>query len=242
MEHTEVAYRAIGYIRVSTSQQAEHGRSLEAQATRIRKYCEVYTGFELIEIIEDAGKSAATMNRPGFQRALGMLAAGEVDTIIVSDLSRLCRSVRDFCELLDTSFKRDDRNLVVIDHHIDTTSTNGRMMAKQIMLLFEWERELAAERIRKIMAHKRNLGEHHGGDIPYGFKLGKDRKMLQHCSIEMEVVSMILRWSDEGTGVTAICTQLTQLGITPRGKQWYRKTIYRMFERFPRTTTSKEAA
>jgi len=49
--------KAIGYVRVSTEDQAAHGVSLEAQKQKIRAYAELY-GIEVAEIIEDAGFSA----------------------------------------------------------------------------------------------------------------------------------------------------------------------------------------
>ena len=48
--------KAIGYVRVSTEEQAREGVSLENQKDRIRNYCQ-YKGFSLAQIIEDAGIS-----------------------------------------------------------------------------------------------------------------------------------------------------------------------------------------
>ncbi len=58
--------RAIGYIRVSTEEQAREGVSLENQRARIEAYCS-YKAFTLIDIIEDAGVSGGKNKaRPGF--------------------------------------------------------------------------------------------------------------------------------------------------------------------------------
>jgi len=55
------------YIRVSTSQQAENGLSLENQLKRLREYCK-YQGFQNIIEISDEGISGKSTNRPGFQK------------------------------------------------------------------------------------------------------------------------------------------------------------------------------
>ena len=65
--------RAIGYIRVSTTEQGQDGHSLGAQRAKIEAYASLYD-LELIEVIEDAGVSAKTLNRPGLQKALEMLS------------------------------------------------------------------------------------------------------------------------------------------------------------------------
>ena len=68
--------KAIGYIRVSTSEQAAEGVSLAAQEAKIRAYCEL-NDLELVELISDAGLSAKTTNRAGLIRAMTALEAGE---------------------------------------------------------------------------------------------------------------------------------------------------------------------
>ena len=47
--------KAIGYIRVSTDEQAKEGVSLENQEAKIRSYCDL-KDLELLEIVEDAGQ------------------------------------------------------------------------------------------------------------------------------------------------------------------------------------------
>jgi site-specific DNA recombinase len=44
---------AIGYIRVSSEEQADSGLGLEAQRQRIRAYCDM-KGLSLLTILEDA--------------------------------------------------------------------------------------------------------------------------------------------------------------------------------------------
>ena len=51
--------RAIGYVRVSTDQQADHGVSLEAQQAKLTAYAALYD-LDLVTIIVDAGASAKT--------------------------------------------------------------------------------------------------------------------------------------------------------------------------------------
>src|SRR2546430_8457594 len=86
--------RAIGYIRVSTDKQAEHGVSLDAQQAKLAAYAALYD-LTLVEVIVDAGVSAKTLDRPGLQRALAMLRKGQVTALLVAKLDRLTRSVED---------------------------------------------------------------------------------------------------------------------------------------------------
>ena len=102
---TPATTKAVGYIRVSTDKQADHGISLDAQRTKLEAYAALYD-IELVAVIVDAGVSAKTLQRPGLQQALGMLRRGEADALLVAKLDRLTRSVKDLGTLLDAYFRR----------------------------------------------------------------------------------------------------------------------------------------
>lgn len=98
---------AIGYVRVSTQEQATDGLSLAAQRDRLRAYCSLYA-IRLIDIKADEGLSGSTLDRPGLQAALQMLRRGRANTLIVAKLERLSRSLRDVCTLVEELFS-DER-------------------------------------------------------------------------------------------------------------------------------------
>jgi DNA invertase Pin-like site-specific DNA recombinase len=61
--------RVIGYVRVSSDEQAVSGARLAAQRQPILSEC-VRRSWELIELIEDAGWFAKGLRRPGIRAAL----------------------------------------------------------------------------------------------------------------------------------------------------------------------------
>jgi hypothetical protein len=96
--------RVVGYVRVSSEQQAEDGVSLDAQKARLRAYA-LAMDLELVAVDEDAGVSAKSIqSRPGLLRALSRLDAGDADGILVVKLDRLTRSVRDLGDLVERYF------------------------------------------------------------------------------------------------------------------------------------------
>ena len=50
--------KAIGYIRVSTQEQAKEGISVDNQEAKIRAYCDCQ-GWELVKVFGDEGSSPA---------------------------------------------------------------------------------------------------------------------------------------------------------------------------------------
>ena len=95
--------RAVAYMRVSTTKQADEGVSLEAQRAKLIAYAALYD-VVLVEVIVDAGVSAKTLDRPGLAKALGMIRSGRADALLVVKLDRLTRSVRDLGQLVADYF------------------------------------------------------------------------------------------------------------------------------------------
>ena len=88
---TETLQKAVGYIRVSTTEQADSGLGLTAQRRKVEAQAEI-SDLELVEVIEDAGYSAKNLKRPGMDRLLALVDKGEVDVVIIAKLDRLSRS------------------------------------------------------------------------------------------------------------------------------------------------------
>src|SRR5207244_2522556 len=118
---------AVGYIRVSTTDQAEFGVGLDAQRAAITNACEM-RGWQVAEIFEDRGFSGKNLKRPGLAAAIDTVESGQASALIVSKLDRLSRSLIDFAALMERS-RRKGWNLVALDLGIDTSSPQGEMVA-----------------------------------------------------------------------------------------------------------------
>src|SRR3569832_1586691 len=94
--HTDGTRTAVGYVRLSTQEQATEGVSLDAQRDRLRAYCKLHSS-KLIDIKTDEGYLGSTLDRPGLQAALQMLRRDRANTLLVAKLDRLSRSLRDVC-------------------------------------------------------------------------------------------------------------------------------------------------
>ena len=147
--HTNIA---IGYVRVSTAEQAQDGVSLDIQRDKLRAYCRL-NGIRLVDIKADEGISGATLERPGLQAALQAIERGVADTLIVVKLDRLTRSVRDLCSLVDRYFGQDRYHLLSVCGMVNTHTAAGRMMMLNLANYAQFERELLRERVLETMQH-----------------------------------------------------------------------------------------
>lgn len=218
--------KAVGYVRVSTEEQASQGVSLEAQTEKVKAYASLYD-IELVEIITDAGVSAKTIDRPGLNKALAMLEAGEAEALVIVKLDRLTRSVRDLDYLLEKYFA-DKFSLMSVSEQVDTRTASGRLVLNVLMSVAQWERETIGERTSQALQHKKAQGEHIGG-VGFGYKV-TGKKLAQ--SKEHEIVTAIVEMRGQGMTLTVIADKLNAEGVkTARGGKWYPKTVSNIIER-----------
>ena len=207
--------RAVGYIRVSTDKQADHGVSLEAQQAKLTAYAQLYD-LELVEVIIDAGVSAKTLCRPGLQRALGMLRKGQVTALLVAKLDRLTRSVKDLGTLVEDYFSSDKITLLSVADNIDTRTAAGRLVLNVLGSVAQWEREVISERTAEALAHKKTQGQKTGGDVPYGYRLLSDGKTLTPDAAEQAMLDAIREARRRGLSQRAVVAELDRQGFTTR--------------------------
>jgi len=157
---------AIGYIRVSSDQQVREGLSLATQAERLNAWATT-KGISLSRIVSDEGFSGGTLDRPGLNSIWEDL--GGIDAVVVAQLDRLTRSVRDLGHLLEL-LQQYDVSLVSLSEGVDATSAGGRLILNILMSVSEWQRLDAAEKTTTVLRSKKARGEH-VGRIPFGCAL-----------------------------------------------------------------------
>lgn len=203
----------IAYTRVSTAEQAASGAGLSAQRQIIAAEA-AHRGWDVTWLCDTA--SGKDMKRPQLQIALGMLAAGDADGLVVAKLDRLSRSVVDFANTLTTA-RRQGWAIVLLDLAVDTTTPNGKFVAGLMTQIAEWERDIIGERTRDALDARRAAG----------VRLGRP----QETSADAEAI--ITRLAADGKGARTIASALSAQGVSaPRGGTvWHPSTVARILAR-----------
>jgi len=216
--------KAIIYIRVSTTQQADEGVSLQAQENKARAWCEL-NDYEVGGVHVDAGISGKKMgNRPALEKALSECEKGSA--LVVYSLSRLARSTKDTISISE-QLQTIGTDLVSISEKIDTTSAAGKMVFRMLAVMAEFESDIISERTKMGMQHKKSKGERIG-TIPFGSKLHSNGKDLLPDNVELEIIEIIASLKRDGLSLNKIAAHLNTTQHQPRGKQWYPQTIKRI--------------
>jgi DNA invertase Pin-like site-specific DNA recombinase len=218
--------KAIAYIRVSTTEQAETGISMDAQRAKIKAYCEL-AGLELVDIIAEEGVSGSKplATRPGGMELIKQLATGEVKHIISMKLDRLFRDAED---ALMTSKAWDKAGIAL--HLIDmggqtlnTATAMGRFFLNMMAGFAELERNLIAERTRIGLQHLKATGQVYG-PTPVGYDRSGDELTPNHR--ELSLVTEILEKRAAGYSLRKIADELNTSGTpTKAGGKWHASTI-----------------
>lgn len=166
--------RVVAYVRVSTEDQAESGLSLEAQRQCVAAWVTAQGDADLVDVVEDPGHSATTLDRPGLKRVLAMLSAGQADTLVVVKLDRLVRRHRVFGRLIEP-IEAAGASIVFIREGMDTSTACGRMMLNVLLSFAEAEVDNTAERTRDALRVLRTSGRRYSGKTRYGTRLDGDR-------------------------------------------------------------------
>ena len=165
------------YCRVSTEEQAKNKEgSITSQVQRLNMKVNEKNSYEngkwgkVVSIYKDEAYSGKNTDRPEFQRMLADARRKRVNTILVTELSRLSRSVTDFLNFIK-ELEDHGCDFICLQYDFDTTSPAGKVFMTIIIALAQFERELTAERIKNNF-HARALRGLSNGGTPF---LGYDK-------------------------------------------------------------------
>ncbi|MBV8868487.1 MAG: recombinase family protein [Acetobacteraceae bacterium] len=151
--------KAVVYVRQSSPGQVQaHGESRRRQyelvdVARAR-------GFRRVEVIDDdLGRSASgTVARPGFDRLVAWLCAGEVGAVLCLDASRLARNGRDWHHLLELCGLVEAR-VIDLDGVYDPGRPNDRLLLGMKGTISEFELGVLRTRMLDAARSKARRGE-----------------------------------------------------------------------------------
>lgn len=156
------------YTRVSTTDQAREGHSLEEQQKRLKARC-VSNDYEVYKVYTDAGISGKSAeNRPAYQQMLKDMKKGKFNLIMAFKMDRISRSIIDFEDFFK-ELKKYNCGIEFLCENIDTTGAAGMMFARILGIFAQFERELIQERTLVGVESAVNKG-HFGGKPPLGYK------------------------------------------------------------------------
>lgn len=161
--------KAAIYCRVSTEEQ-----DADKQEDICREHCEK-NNIEIYKIYKDV-ISGKTTSRPEFNQMLEDMRLYRFNTIIVTKLDRIGRSLQHLLSLFD-EFLSKQVHFIAITQNIDTSSAAGKLQLHILGAFAEFERNIISERTKEGMRKAKNVGKR-GRDKSPRRKRGVLRKSI----------------------------------------------------------------
>ncbi|WP_262299673.1 recombinase family protein [Microvirga sesbaniae] len=222
----EVASKAVGYIRVSSEEQASSGFGLTTQEAAIKAFA-ASQGYELLEVVSDPGVSGATKpgDREGFRRIVEMAEQGAFSVLLVWKFDRLARQIVYAVTAANDLQEQHGVQLRSVTEPIDTATPMGRTVFAILAGMAEQERQVITERTFLGRREKASRGGFAGGAAPLGYR--KDRQGgLVEDQERADTVRRIFAMKGEGATLQSIANVLNTDGVpTARGGKWWPATV-----------------
>ena len=222
-ESNSKVYQAALYLRLSKEDgDVEDGgklvsNSISNQKDLIMDYLKLHPEIEVHSVWADDGFSGVNFNRPNFQKMLEEIKCGDVDCVIVKDLSRFGRDYIESGRYIEKIFPALGVRFIAVTDNYDSADNalynNDMLVPFKNLINDAYCRDISVK-IRSHLDMKRKRGEFIGAFAVYGYlKDEKDRNKLVVDEYAGSVVRDIFRMKICGMNQQAIADCLNRQGI-----------------------------
>ena len=135
------------YVRVSTTNQAEEGYSIDEQIDKLEAYCKI-KDWTVYKVYTDGGFSGSNTDRPALEKLIKDANKKKFDTVLVYKLDRLSRSQKDTLFLIEDIFIKNGIEFLSLQENFDTSTPFGKAMIGLLSVFAQLEREQIKERMQ----------------------------------------------------------------------------------------------
>lgn len=231
-KEAKIRYKAGIYARLSSDQDRKKNESVEVQVRIAEKHIEELNreGAERIEIADryiDLGKTGSNFNRDEFQRLMQDIRLGDIDCVVVKDLSRFGRNYLEAGNYIEKIFPFLGVRFIAVADGLDTGNrgSDTKQMATEIKnLVNDMYAKDFSVKAKQHLKQRRQEGSYVGGPPPYGYKAGWDKKIRKLAPDENTagIVKHIFSLFIETGSYTAVADDLNRKKCNPPSV--YKKT------------------
>lgn len=205
----KIKYTAL-YERLSRDDEMQgESNSIVNQKRYLEEYAQAQ-GFKNIRHFTDDCYSGTNFKRPGFQKMIAAIEAGEIDVVCVKDLSRFGRDYLKVGFYTEIMFPEKGVRFIAINNSVDSANPTENDFTPFLNIMNEWYAKDTSNKIRAIFRSRMQDGKRCSGAIPYWYR--RDPEDKNHLLIDEEaakVVRRIYQMVIDGMGSQAIANQLT---------------------------------
>ena len=218
-----VCYHTAIYLRLSRDDEDIDGSakresgSISSQRELARSFVREQPDMELFDIYIDDGYSGANFDRPDFKRMMADIENGNVNCVVVKDLSRFGRDYIEAGRFIQKTFPAFSVRFIAITDHYDSLTADQSTTSLVIPVKNFVNDSYCQDISEKVKSHqrvKREKGKFIGAFAVYGYqKDHEDKNKLVIDEYAAKIVKNIFTWKLDGMSNLAIANRLNENGI-----------------------------
>ena len=213
----EIKYRAVKYIRLSSSDENKQGESdsIGNQRKLIDEWLKSHPEIEVVGEKVDDGWSGILFDRPAFKEMMEDIQEGKVNCVLTKDLSRLGRENVEILRYLRRIFPAYGVRFIAINDNIDTLNDSGDDLTVSLKSIINdaYCRDISIK-TRSALEVKRASGDYTGAFPVYGYiKDENNHNRLVVDDYTASVVRDIFRMKIDGHSAARIADILNGRGV-----------------------------
>lgn len=204
-----------GDLSLSDNGKAE-SNSIHNQRELLLEYLKKHPEMELYKEYKDDGYTGTNFDRPEFQRMLESIRRGQVNCVLVKDLSRFGRDYIDCGKYIEKIFPQLGVRFISLNDHYDTAAAGHSdtiIVPFKNLINDSYSRDISIK-VRSNLEVKRRQGAYTGNYTPYGYE--KDPANKNHLVVDeyaAGIVRDIFKWKVEGFSPAQIAGKLNSMGV-----------------------------
>ena len=216
-----VKYNAAAYLRLSRKDKNNvnfFSDSIDSQKKIISDYIKRRKDILLSRIYIDDGYTGQNFNRPGFKKMINDIESGEINCIIVKDLSRIGRDYIEVGRLLKFYLKKMSVCFISVADDFDSDNDSS-IYKSQLYLQMknivndEYSRDISLRVRAQLQIHMKK-GDYMGAFAPYGYKkCQENKKMLIIDENVKGIIKEIFILRSKGASLQDIADTLNKMKV-----------------------------
>ena len=177
------------------------------------------------EYVDNDISAYSGKRRPGYQRMLEDIAAGQRDAVIVYNIDRLTRRPIELEQFTQACEAAGVRKLIAVTGDIDLGNDDGMLMARMLAAFAAKESGRKSARLKRKALELAEAGKPNGGNRPFGYERGQMVIVESEAAVIRELAQRYLA----GESLGSLTEWIREQGIpTVNGAQWLTGTIRRV--------------
>ena len=211
------------YVRVSTTNQAEEGYSIDEQKDKLKSYCQI-KDWNVYKVYTDGGFSGSNTERPALEKLIKDAKNKKFDTVLVYKLDRLSRSQKDTLYLIEEIFIKNGIEFLSLQENFDTSTPFGKAMIGLLAVFAQLEREQIKERMQLGKLGRAKSGKSMmWARTSYGYDYHRDTGAMTINELEAIAIRDIFESYLNGMSVTKIRDMLNDK--YPKTPNWHYRIV-----------------